>query len=315
LTRVLQQLRPDVVHTHSSKAGIVGRLAAARAGVPLIVHTIHGMSFNRTQAWATQRLYRFLERRAARVTTAFVSVADAMTEQAVAAGLADRERFATVYSGMETERFGPRPELRERNRRQWGIGPDEVVAGTIARLFSHKGYEEIIAAMPRAVAAEPRLRFVWIGGGPHQERYRKRLEAMGLSDRVQMVGLIPPEEVPSHLNGLDMLVHASQWEGLPRTVVQALLTEIPALSFANDGAPEVVVPGETGLLVPLGDTDGLARAMVTLAGDPDLRRRLGSAGRRRCLAMFDWRTMVEKIEAIYRGLQPLPAERRGDGAP
>ncbi len=245
LQHLFERLGPDVVHTHSSKAGIIGRSAAARAGVPVIVHTIHGMSFNRTQPVFVRMLYRWLERRAARHTAAFVTVADAMIDQAVAAGIAPRHRFVTIRSGMETDRFAPQAELRDRHRREWCVAADEVVVGTIARLFKNKGYEDIIEAMPAAVARQPKLKFVWIGEGAHRARYEKQLEAIGLRDRVKMVGLIDPDAVASHINGFDILLHASRWEGLPRAVVQGLLTGIPAVSFDNDGAPEVVIPDET----------------------------------------------------------------------
>ena len=306
LQRLFERLGPDVVHTHSSKAGIIGRSAAARAGVPVIVHTIHGMSFNRTQPVFLRMLYRWLEQRAARHTAAFVTVADAMIDQAVAAGFAPRHRFVTIRSGMETDRFAPQAEFRDRHRREWCVGADEVVVGTIARLFKNKGYEDIIEAMPAAVASQPKLKFVWIGEGAHRARYEKQLEAIGLRDRVQMIGLVDPDAVASHINGFDILLHASRWEGLPRAVVQGLLTEIPAVSFDNDGAPEVVIPGKTGILVPYGDTAKLADAIVTLAGDAGLRSALGRRGRTRCAAMFDWRNMVADLESLYTSLAGRP---------
>ncbi len=311
LQHIFERVRPDVVHTHSSKAGIVGRSAAARVGVPVIIHTIHGMSFNRTQAKAVQVFYRFLERQAARHTSVFVSVADAMTDQAVAAGLAPGDRFVTIRSGMEIDRFAPRADLRDRFRREWGVADDQVVVGTIARLFENKGYEDIIAAMPSAVARQPKLKFVWIGDGARRVRYQRQLEAMGFSDHVHMVGLISPDEVASHLNGFDIVLHASRWEGLPRAVVQGLLTEVPAISFDNDGAPEVVIPEETGILVPYGDTRLLADAIVTLSADAELRRTLGRRGRTRCATMFDWRMMVADLEALYQKL----ADHRSHEAP
>ena len=299
LRQVFGRIQPDVVHTHSSKAGILGRRAAVRAGVPTIIHTLHGMSFNRTQAALVRMCYRALERRAARRTTVLVTVADAMIDQAVAAGLAPRDRFVTIRSGIETDRFAPRADLRRRYRRKWGVTDDDVVVGTIARLFANKGYEEIIAAMPTAVACDPRLKFVWIGDGAHRDRYARQLDAAGLSAHVHMVGLISPELVASHINGFDILLHASRWEGLPRAVVQGLLTEVPAISFDNDGAPEVVIPDETGILLPFGDVDGLAGSIVRLAADPELRLAMGRRGRARCAAMFDWRKTVADLEALY----------------
>ncbi|MHC4235649.1 MAG: glycosyltransferase family 4 protein, partial [Planctomycetota bacterium] len=298
LQRLLAELRCDVVHTHSSKAGILGRLAAGRAQVPVVVHTIHGMSFNRTQPQPVRALYRALERRAARRTDAFVSVADAMTQQAVAAGLAPQERFTTVYSGMEVERFQPDAEARRRVRQEWGVGRDYLVVGTIARLFRNKGYEQIIAAMPAMVRSRPALRFVWVGDGRDRSRYVRQLTQLGLRDRVHLTGLVRPEQIPGLIAGFDILLHASQWEGLPRALPQALLTEVPVVSFDYDGAPEVVIPGVTGELIPAGDVAGLAAAVGRLAEAPDRRQSLARQGRQRCLEMFDHRTMVSHLDDL-----------------
>lgn len=311
LRRLFQQLCPDVVHTHSSKAGILGRWAAARAGVPVVVHTIHGMSFNRTQSRFTQIAYRCLEKTAAQWTTKFVAVADAMINQSVEAGIAPRERFVTIRSGMETDRFTPNRDMRRRHRREWGVGDDDVVVGTIARLFANKGYEEIMAAMASAITREPRLRFVWVGDGANRACYERRLETMGLSDRVRMLGLVRPDEVASCINGFDIVLHASRWEGLPRAVVQGLLTEVPAVSFDNDGAPEVVRAGETGILVRFGDVSGLSDVLVRLAEDAELRRSLGRRGRELCRTAFDWHNMVQSLESLYVSLLQAPETDRG----
>ncbi len=279
LERLFAESKSDIVHTHSSKAGIIGREAAHRAGVGVVVHTIHGMAFNRTQGVLLRGLYTALERRAGQQTTAFVTVADAMTAQAVAAGLGPVERFTTVRSGMETAQFSPDGSARRASRERWGVEGADVVVGTIARLFDNKGYDEIIEAMPRALRREPRLRFVWVGDGSRRSHYERRLESLGLRDRVTMLGLVRPDEVGRIINGFDIVLHASRWEGLPRALVQGLLVEIPAISFDNDGAPEVVVPDETGLLVRYGDVAGLGDAMVRLAGDATLRQKLGQRGR------------------------------------
>jgi|CXWL01.1.fsa_nt_gi glycosyltransferase involved in cell wall biosynthesis len=302
LIACFKDLKPDVVHTHSSKAGILGRAAAAKAGVPVIVHTIHGMSFNRTQPWLTRTAYRLLERRAARYTDKIVTVADAMIEQAVAAGIGLRDQMVTIRSGLEVARFAPNEQSRKAVRAAWGVADDEIVVGTIARLFANKGYEAIMAAMPLALKRAPGLRFVWVGDGAHRERYERELQNMNLRDRVIMVGLVPPGEVAGLLTGFDLLVHASRWEGLPRAVVQALLAEVPAISFDNDGAPEVVLPDRTGLLAPLGDVQALSDAIVRLAGQGTLRRELGRNGRRHCLMEFDASRMVDRLDSLYRDL-------------
>lgn len=303
LTAIFQRMKPDVVHTHSSKAGIIARWAAHRAGVPIIVHTIHGMSFNRTQSASTRFLYRTLERHAARWTTAFVTVADAMIDQAVAARIALRERFTTIRSGLRTDLFRADATERARHRNEWNISNDEIVVGTVARLFENKGYEEIIEAMQDAIRRDPRLRFVWVGDGPHREDCGRRLTQLGVLNRVRFIGLVPPNDIPSILNGFDILVHASRWEGLPRAVVQALLCEVPVVCFDNDGAPEVVKNGETGVLVTAGNIQELSNAIAHLASQPELRKQYAVQGRDRCLAEFDWRKMVGDVESLYHRCQ------------
>ena len=308
LEELLRDMRTDVVHTHSSKAGIIGRTAAAKAGVPVVVHTIHGMSFNRTQSAVAQAVYRALERYAARYTTGFIAVADSMIDQAVAAGLGARHRFVTIRSGLDTGLFAPRAERRREHRARWGVSDADVVVGTIARLFANKGYDEIIAAMPLIAARSPAVRFVWIGDGRDRGAYERMVERIGLRECVTLLGLLNPAEVAEAINGFDIILHASRWEGLPRAIVQGLLTEVPAVSFDNDGAPEVVIDGQTGRLVPYGDIQALADAVSDLACDAPLRRKLGARGRDVCLRDFDWHVMVDRIEEYYQQLRRQDAK-------
>lgn len=307
--RALRQLRawmerekPAIVHTHSSKAGILGRIAARRAGVPIIIHGVHGMSFNRTQKPFIRRAYRDLEAYCAKFTDRIITVADAMIDQTVEARVAPRDRCVTVYSGMEVEHFDPSRYDASAIRSGLGIPSDAVVIGTVARMFTNKGYEQLIPAMPAIVQAASNTHFLWIGDGPHREQYLQQVTRMGLRDRMHLTGLVPPEQVGRWLSAADILVHASQWEGLPRVVVQALLLEKPAVAFDVDGTPEVVLSDRTGVLVKLNDVEALAAGAARLASDADLRHRLGRQGRDLCLERFDWHTMVEQIDAVYRDL-------------
>jgi len=313
LRRLFERLRPDVVHTHSSKAGILGRFAAADARVPIILHTIHGMSFNRTQPWPVRRFYAWLERRAAQRSHAIVTVADAMIEQTVAAGVCGREKLRTIYSGMEAELFDPARYDRAAVRQQWGVSDEHVAVGAIARLFRNKGYDQLLPIMAAAAEREPRLRFVWVGDGAQRWFYERELRRLGLRARTTLTGLLPPERIPEALAGFDILAHTSQWEGLPRAVVQALLMRVPAVAFDIDGTPEVVLDGVTGRLVRLNHLDAFAEALVCLAADPALRARLGAAGREQCLTRFDWRRMVDALEALYQELTGTKALRTNAG--
>ncbi|MCA9257148.1 MAG: glycosyltransferase family 4 protein [Phycisphaerales bacterium] len=303
LQALIASLRPDVVHTHSSKAGILGRIAAARARVPIVVHTVHGMSFNRTQRAMTRRIYAAAERFCARRTHAIVCVADAMRDQMLAANIGRPDQYSTIRSGMETSAFDPARCDAAAVRAGWNTPADAVVVGAVARLFRNKGYEQLIEIMDRAARVEPRLRFVWIGDGAQRAEYEAELSRRHLRDRTTITGLVPPSEIPRLLSGIDILAHASQWEGLPRAVVQSLLMEKPAVSFAIDGAPEVVIPNETGALAPLNDVAAFAEALTKLAAHEAMRRSLGQTGRRRCLIEFSKEKMVDDLDALYRRLQ------------
>ncbi len=300
LCHLYRELRADVVHTHSSKAGIVGRLAAARAHTPMVVHTIHGMSFNRTQPAWMQAAFAELERLCAARTHRILCVAEAMARASLAAGVGHASQYVTVYSGMEVSRFDPASHDRAAARRRLGLPEDALVVATVARLFRNKGYEQLLPAMELAAVERPGLRFLWVGDGAQRRQYEAELARRGLRSRTTLTGLVPPEQLPELLAAADMLVHASMWEGLPRAVVQALLMEVPAICFDLDGAPEVVRSGETGVLTPPGDSAALARAILELAGNEERRHALGRAGRRLCRERFDHVRMVDAIEAIYR---------------
>jgi glycosyltransferase involved in cell wall biosynthesis len=239
---------------------------------------------------------------AGRWTDALVSVADAMTDQAVAAGVAGRDKFVTIRSGMEVEAFRRSPADHAAARRQWGFPEDAIVVGTIARLFRDKGYEHLLEALPAIAAGDPRIRFVWVGDGANRGDYEVTLRRLGLRDRVRLAGLVHPREIPGLLNGFDVLAHASLWEGLARALVQASLCEVAVVSFDNDGAPEVVEDGRTGYLVPLGDTATLADRVRRLCADETLRAAMGRQAREHCLRRFDHELMVDQLDALYRRL-------------
>lgn len=305
LVRFFRSVRPDIVHTHSSKAGILARIAADHAAVPTIIHTIHGMSFNRTQPLSVRTAYAELERFCAARTHVLIAVADAMTREALAAGIGVPRQYRTIYSGMEVDAFNPDQVDRRAVRAQLDLPHDAVVVATIARLFRNKGYEFLIPAMALAARADPRIHFLWIGDGADRPAYEAALDRLHLRTRTRLAGLVPPGEIPRWLSAADMLAHASLWEGLPRAVVQALLMRIPAVAFSLDGAPEVVLPGRTGELVPPKDVDQLAAAILRLADDHERRRRYGSAGRDLCLVRFDHRRMVSEIRGLYAVLAPF----------
>ena len=301
LRRSIRRLRPDVVHTHSSKAGIVGRAAGWDERVPAVVHTIHGLPFGPSESALRNRLYVALERWAARRCHAIVGVCDAMAEQALAAGVGRPEQYSTVYSGMDVDAFLHPDRSRDEVRRELGLGPDEVAFATVARLFERKGHDDILAAAPGVLAANPRVRFVFIGDGILRDRLEADARRLGVAHAIRFTGLVPPSAIPSLLSGVDAVVHPSLREGLARVLPQALLVGRPAISYDVDGAKEVVTP-ETGILLPPRDIQALIAAILRLAGDADLRDRLGRTGRERFADRFRHETMVRQLRSLYERL-------------
>lgn len=301
LRESFRRLKPDVVHTHSSKAGIVGRAAAWREGVPAVVHTIHGLPFGPFESAHRNALYIGLERWAAKRCHAIVSVCDAMTEQALAAGVGRPEQFSTVYSGMDADAFLNPPRPRDEVRRELGLTDDQVAFATVARLFELKGHDDIVAVAPAILKANPNVRFVWIGDGILRDQLIADLEAKGIRDAFILTGLVPPARIPELLGAVDAVIHPSLREGLARVLPQSLLTGRPAISYDVDGAREVVTP-ETGVLLKPRDLPALTEAVLRLAADPGLRDAMGQEGRRRFADQFRHETMTSQLRSLYERL-------------
>jgi len=300
--KALRHFSPEVVHTHSAKGGFLGRAAAWSLGVPAIVHTVHGAPFHPFQSPASRFFYQRCERWAAQRCHAMISVANAMTELMVGAGVAPPEKFTTIHSGMEVEPLLKADEQRDAVRAQFGYGNRQVVIGKIARLFHLKGHQYVVEAARRVVAECPQARFLFVGDGVLRDRLERQIEAAGLSDYFHFTGLVEPERLPGLIAAMDVLVHASLREGLARVLPQALIVGRPVVSFDVDGAREVVVDDATGFLVAPKDVDGLATALIRLAADGSLRQHLGQGGRSSCAEQFDHHRMTLEIRRLYERL-------------
>lgn len=302
LYRLIRKGRYHIVHTHSSKAGVLGRIAAKLAGTPLIVHTLHSLVFHDYQPWVVNRLWRGMKKICAPMTDHFISVSAIISRKAIAAGIDEPGKFSTIYSGMELDWFLKADVDPVAVRREFGIPEGAPVVGKIARLFPLKGHDQLLDAAPSIVERHPNVRFLLIGDGVLYERLRERAAGAGILDNFVFAGLIDRERIPEVLSAMDVLVHTSLREGLARALPQALAMGKPCVSFDIDGAPEVVIEGETGYIVRPGDAGGLADAISRLLADPELRARMGEAGRRRVDPAFRAETMVEEISAVYRML-------------
>jgi glycosyltransferase involved in cell wall biosynthesis len=302
LTRILQETRPDIVHTHSGKAGVLGRLAAQRAGVRVIIHTIHGPSFGSFQGGLANAVFRAAERHAGKCTTHFVTVANAMTQQYLAAGIGRPEQYTRIFSG-----FNLQPFLTATNdpalRAKYGLGAEDFVIGKIARLFELKGHDDLFAVAPALLRRCPGVKFLLVGDGPWRGRFEEKARALGLEKQFVFTGLIPPTEVPRHVGIMDALVHLSTREGLPRALPQALAAAKPVVAYDCDGAGEVCMENETGFLVRPGELGTLTERLAALAEDAALRARLGARGQALVKECFSVERMVAELRELYLRLR------------
>ncbi|MCD4823408.1 MAG: glycosyltransferase family 4 protein [Phycisphaerae bacterium] len=318
LREVFRELQPDVVHTHSSKAGIIARKVADKlrrrepaCGGMKIVHTIHGLAYHRYESVLRNRIYIALEKRAARRSDAIICVADAMTRQALAAGVGKPEQYTTIYSGMEVEDFLTlaRPADAQGFRASLGLPAGAVLVTQVSRLAELKGHDDIIAAAVKLEkmrpADAPPVHFCFVGDGHLRRDIEYRIHQAGLTGRFHLTGLLPPGQIPAVMHASDILVHCSYREGLARTLPQAMLARTPVISYDVDGASEVL-NDQTGILLPPPHTHTheekltmLAEAIDKLAADEELRRQMGTAGKKLCQTRFDQQTMVRQIEEVY----------------
>jgi glycosyltransferase involved in cell wall biosynthesis len=295
---MFRRTSPDIVHTHSGKAGILGRWAASRAGVRTIIHTVHGPSFGDFQGAFANGLFRFAERSSAKITTHFVVVADAMKVQYLAAGIGTPAQYTRIFSGIDLDPFlAATNDLELRAR--FGLEPDDVVIGKIARLFKLKGHDDLFAIAPSLLQECPRVKFLLVGDGVWRQRFEAKAEALRLRKHFVFTGLVPPERVPALVGIMDVLVHLSSREGLARALPQAMAAGRPVVAYDCDGAREVCLDNSTGFLVALGDLGCLRQRLVELAQNPALRERLGGQGQEFVRGRFPVQRMVDDLHKLY----------------
>ena len=305
----LRRLRPDIVHTHSAKAGILGRFASYGLkgkwgeNLPAIVHTIHGLAFHPYQSKALNKFYIAVEKSAAKQTDFFISVADAMTEQTTAVGIGFPQQYTTAYSAIEEEGFleAIPEERKEEFRQKYQIPEDAVVLITIARLFMLKGHEYIIESARQLSKRFRNVVWLFVGDGNLADHFKKQVRQLGLAEKIKFTGLLPPSQIPLAIQSSDILVHCSLREGLARALPQAMLCAKPVVSFDVDGAREVVNE-KTGRLIEPKNIEQLAEGCAELIEHKDLRDKLGRAGREFVKEKFAPEIMVDTIEAVYRKL-------------
>lgn len=298
LFRLLRSIRPQVVHTHSSKAGILGRLAARLARVPVVVHSVHGFSFSPCQPFIQRTLYRLAERGCRRLTSHFVFVARSDIELARRRKLVG-DNFSLIRSGFPMERFSAPIGDIAALRAGFGLPADSVVCGVIAPFKPQKGLLHLAAVAGLVIARNPAVRFFLAGDGEQRLRLEKELERLGIASHFHLPGFV--REVEKAIDCFDIGVSTALWEGLPQSLVQMRLRHKPVVASDIPGNREVIREGESGFLVPVADHERFAAAILKLAGDPALRRRLGDFAAE---DFSDWSAdvLLARQEQLYQRL-------------
>jgi len=297
LTELCRSGRYDVVHTHSAKAGALGRLAAHRASVGRIVHTYHGFPFHEFQNPLRRGAYVAIERRLARITDTVLAIGSGVATEALRRGLATPSKLRTIAPVVEAVTVPKTAATRAAARAELGIGPSTPLVGTVGRIDYQKAPEHLIAAM--AGLRHTDAMALWIGSGPGDRAAAELVRRAGLSARFVFAG--ERSDVARLLPGFDIFAMASRYEGLPCAVVEAMRCGLPVVATAVNSVPDLVVPGESGVLVPPGRPGLLAEAIDHLLDDPGTADRLASRGQIAAGSTFDAAGLAEVLDQVYSG--------------
>jgi len=299
LYRSIVAQRPDVVHTHTSKAGILGRWAAKMAGVPKIVHTPHGHVFYGHFNRSASVVFLYLERLTASITNGVIALTQGERDDYLRLKIAPSNRLVTIHSGVDRRRFLPKSSNSGTPFRNLGIADHQLIVGTVGWLLPIKGPMILLEAMSRICHERPDVDLVYVGKGDLRKNLESRVRQQGLSDRIHFMGW--RKDVPNIMRHLDIFVLPSLNEGMGRVLVEAMAAGKPIIASDVGGIPDLVTSGYNGLLVRAGDVQALYAAIKRLLGDRALRDELGKRGRE-FSSHFSLKKMLSKIDALYASL-------------
>ena len=304
LARLIRRERPDILHTHTAKAGTIGRVAAllaGRRGPPIVVHTFHGHVLRGYFGPLRSHFFRLLERWLAARTTALIAVSPQVRDDLVALGVAPPERFVVVRLGIELEeRVAAGHDGRAESRRYLGIEPDRFAVGWIGRMTAVKRTDDVLVAFKRLREEGIDAVLCMVGDGPDRPELERRAHELGVVRHTLFLGY--QADVAPFYAAFDALVLPSSNEGTPVSAIEALAAGRPVVATRVGGVPDVVQEGRDGFLVDPGATDDLAERLTRLARDPDLRERMGAAGRERVLPRYAVARLIDDVDRLYRSL-------------
>jgi len=300
MRRIIRNKGYTIVHTHSSKAGVIGRLAARMAGTPIIVHTVHGWSFHEHMAPWLRKFYITLERFAASFTDIMVVVTNRDIDKGLQEGIGRREQYHLIRSSIPLEEFDPQRVSRENARKELGIPLDAPVLGNVGRFSAQKNPLDWVRVAALVAEELPDCFFLLVGDGPMRMEVEALIAENGLSEQTILTGL--RLDVPEMLSAIDVFLLTSLWEGLPRVIPQAMAMQVPVVANHVDGSAEAILHGETGYLCTPGDLDDLAANCLLLLRDEHLSTEIGQKGRAYAIQEFDVRKMVNQVASMYEEL-------------
>ena len=305
LAQVIRGVRPHILHTHTAKAGAVGRTAALLAGdarPPIVVHTFHGHVLRGYFGPVRSVAFRLLERKLAQFTDALVAVSPEVRDELVRLGVAPASKFTVVRLGIELdERVATtNGDGRDETRRQLGIGRDCFTVGWVGRMTGVKRTTDVLLAFKRLRERGVDACLCMIGDGPERDQIERRAHELGVMKRTLFLGY--QEDVAPYYAALDAMILPSGSEGTPVSAIEALAAGRPVVATRVGGVPDVVRDGEDGFLVAAGDIDQLAERLARLAADEELRRRMGELGRERVVPRYSVARLIDDVDHLYRSL-------------
>ncbi len=299
LIRLIRQERPRIVHTHTSKAGILGRWAAWLCRVPIIVHTPHGHIFwGYFKSWKT-RLFILLERWTARITTMLVMLTEREKADHLRFRIAPEEKFTVIHSGVDLSLFRPDPARAAMARATLGIPPETTIIATVGRLTAVKGQETLIRAIAKCIRQGEKVFLMILGEGELRRDLEILSVELGIAEAVRFLGW--RSDVASVIDACDIFCLPSLNEGMGKVLVEAMALGKPIVASDVGGIRDLVIPAETGILVPPADSNALAAAILSLCDHPEMRGKMGEQGKKKAPG-YSVEKMLHKIDLLYTDL-------------
>jgi glycosyltransferase involved in cell wall biosynthesis len=307
IQKLVRTIQPDIVHTHSSKAGIVGRVAAwnaldhGRNGS--VIHTVHGLPFHDQQSKLIHRLYISLERYAAKHCHQLVAITSQMVDAFIESKITERSKFSVIPSGIDVNFFTNDLPTHEEAKARLGLQPDAPTVGLVARLDRLKGHADLLSTLPDLVQRHPRLQVIMVGDGFDRNAIRAQADTLSCRDAIHWLGRVDLKEMPAIYRAMDVLALPSYQEGQSRVLVEGLLCGCVIVGYAVGGIPAVCIEAVTGRLVPVGNTERLGQILNELLAEPDQREALAEAGYRHVAEKFSAERMNRELLELYERIR------------